>query len=81
MRLKAVIACLLWGSAFAGAKIGLQYAEPIFLSGVRFALAGLLLVPVMVFWRVDFFSEVTKHWKFMLLFSVVQTFMQYGLFS
>ncbi|NLI71411.1 MAG: EamA family transporter [Bacteroidales bacterium] len=80
MRLRAIIACVLWGSAFAGAKIGLQYAEPIFLSGIRFTLAGLLLVPVMMFRRVDFLSEIRKHWKFMLGFSVVQTFMQYGLF-
>lgn len=80
MRLRAIIACVLWGSAFAGAKIGLQYAEPIFLSGIRFTLAGLMLVPVMTFRRVDFLSEIRKHWKFMLGFSVVQTFMQYGLF-
>lgn len=43
---RAITACLLWGSAFAGAKIGFQYAEPIFLSGMRFTLAGLLLYPV-----------------------------------
>ncbi len=80
MRLRAIIACVLWGSAFAGAKIGLQYAEPIFLSGIRFTLAGLLLVPLMMFRNVDFISEIKKHWRFMLIFAFVQTFMQYGLF-
>lgn len=77
--IQAVIACLLWGSAFAGAKIGFQYAPPIFLSGMRFTLAGLLLVPVMIVKKVDL-SGALKHWKFMLLFAFVQTFLQYGLF-
>ncbi len=77
---RAIIACVLWGSAFAGAKIGLQYADPIFLSGIRFTLAGLLLVPVMMFRSVDFLSEIKRHWRFMLVFAIVQTFMQYGLF-
>lgn len=80
MKLRAIIACVLWGSAFAGAKIGLQYAEPIFLSGIRFTLAGLMLVPVMFFRKIDFITEIKKHWQFMLLFGFVQTYMQYGLF-
>lgn len=77
---RAIIACVLWGSAFAGAKIGLQYADPILLSGIRFTLAGLLLVPVMMFRKVDFLSEIKKHWRFMLAFAFMQTFLQYGLF-
>lgn len=79
MRIRAIIACLLWGSAFAGAKIAFQYADPILLSGMRFTLAGLLLVPVMVVKKVDL-KGALKHWKFMLLFAFVQTFLQYGLF-
>lgn len=79
MRTKAIIACILWGSAFAGAKIGFQYADPIFLSGIRFILAGLMLVPVMWVMKVDF-KHALKHWRFMLLFAFVQTFLQYGLF-
>lgn len=79
MKLRAVLACLLWGSAFAGAKIGFEYADPIYLSGMRFTLAGLLLVPVMMMNKVDLRGAL-KHWKFMLLFAFVQTFLQYGLF-
>ncbi len=79
MKWKAVLACILWGSAFAGAKIGFRYADPIWLSGLRFTLAGLLLVPVMVAGRVDL-KGALKHWRFMLFFAFVQTFMQYGLF-
>ncbi|MFV0391681.1 MAG: DMT family transporter [Paludibacteraceae bacterium] len=80
IKLRAIAACVLWGSAFAAAKIGLQYAEPIFLSGIRFTLAGLMLVPLMLIRKIDFLSEIKKHWKFMLAFAFVQTFLQYGLF-
>lgn len=78
-KFKAIIACLLWGSAFAGAKIGLQYADPIFLSGIRFMLAGLLLIPVMMYKKVRL-KGCLKHWRFILLFAFLQTFLQYGLF-
>lgn len=78
-KIRAILACLLWGSAFAGAKMGFQYAEPILLSGMRFTLAGLLLVPVIVAMKADLRGAM-KHWRFMLLFAFVQTFLQYGLF-
>ncbi|NLO69895.1 MAG: EamA family transporter [Porphyromonadaceae bacterium] len=79
MRLRAILACVLWGSAFAGAKIGLQYADPIFLSGIRFILAGLLLIPVMMHKKVSL-RGCMRHWRFILLFAFLQTFLQYGLF-
>lgn len=79
MKLQAILACLLWGSAFAGAKIGFQYADPILLSGMRFTLAGLLLVPVIIAQKADL-KGALKHWKFMLGFAFLQTFLQYGLF-
>ena len=79
IKIRAILACLLWGSAFAGAKIGFQYADPIFLSGLRFTLAGILLIPIILVNKVDFKASL-KHWRFMLLFAFVQTFVQYGLF-
>ena len=79
MKLKVIIACVLWGSAFAGAKIGFEYASPIYLSGMRFTLAGLLLLPVLIIKKIDIKGSL-KHWKFMFLFAVTQTFLQYGLF-
>ncbi len=79
MKSQAVLACLLWGSAFAGAKIGFEYAGPILLSGMRFTLAGLLLVPLIVAQKADVRGAM-KHWRFMLLFAFLQTFLQYGLF-
>lgn len=79
VKIRAIAACLLWGSAFAGAKIGFEYAGPILLSGMRFTLAGLLLVPVIIAQKADI-KGAMKHWRFLLLFAFVQTFLQYGIF-
>lgn len=78
-KLFAILACVLWGSAFAGAKIGFEYMEPIRLSGFRFALAGILLWPVLAFNKVNIRRHL-PYWKFMLFFAFIQTFLQYGLF-
>lgn len=79
IKLLAIVACVLWGSAFAGAKIGFEYTTPLHLSGMRFALAGLLLIPFLIYQKVDWKSNL-KEWRYMLLFGFIQTFMQYGLF-
>lgn len=78
-KMQAVVACLLWGSAFAGAKMAFEYCPPIMLSGLRFTLAGLILIPVMIVMKVNF-REAMRHWRFMLVFALLQTFLQYGLF-
>lgn len=75
----AIFATTLWGSAFAGAKIGFEYMPPMMLSGFRFMLAGLLLLPIIFIFKVDWRKEL-QHWRFILLFGFVQTFLQYGLF-
>ncbi len=75
----AIFATTLWGSAFAGAKIGFLYMSPIMLSGLRFTLAGVLLMPMIYFFKIGW-REQLKHWRFMLLFGFIQTFMQYGIF-
>jgi drug/metabolite transporter (DMT)-like permease len=41
----AVIACILWSTAFAGIKIGLKYTTPLQFAGIRFMISGLILVP------------------------------------
>ncbi|RLD64942.1 MAG: EamA/RhaT family transporter, partial [Bacteroidetes bacterium] len=42
----AIISCLLWSTAFAGVKIGLEYATPLQFAGTRFFIAGLLVFPL-----------------------------------
>ncbi|MDO5570241.1 MAG: DMT family transporter [Bacteroidales bacterium] len=78
-KLLAIFACILWGSAFVGAKIGFDYMPPIRLSGFRFALAGVLLWPLLVYQKVNL-KHLNEHWRFMTFFAFLQTFLQYGLF-
>ena len=80
MKLLAILSCILWGSAFAGAKIGFEYMPPILLSGMRFTLAGVLLFPLIIGKKLDVVSTIKHNWKFMMKFSFVQTFLQYGMF-
>ncbi len=80
MRLLAILCCVLWGSAFAAATIGFEYMPPILLSGIRFIIAGSLLIVPLLVQRVRIIESTLKHWRFMLLFAFVQTFMQYGIF-
>ncbi|MDF7801662.1 DMT family transporter [Pontiellaceae bacterium B1224] len=44
--LMAVLACLLWSSAFVAGKKALEYQHPLNLAGTRFLLAGLLQIPL-----------------------------------
>lgn len=75
----AILACLLWSTAFAGVKIGLQFAKPFSFAGVRFILAGIILLPFCGKLS-SFFRVVSTHLKTILLVSFFQTFLLYGLF-
>lgn len=75
----AILACLVWGSAFAFAKIGFEYMPPVRLSGYRFMLAGLILLPILLIRRYDW-RELKGQFRFITLFAIIQTFFQYGLF-
>ncbi|MBO5975043.1 MAG: DMT family transporter [Paludibacteraceae bacterium] len=79
VKVPTILACILWGSAFAAAKIGFEYMEPMRLSGVRFTLAGLMLFPILFFKKISL-KETFIHWKFILFFAFLQSFLQYGLF-
>ena len=75
----AVLACLLWSTAFAGVKIGLRFAKPFSFAGIRFILSGLILLPFCgkfsTFLRIVFSNLKTIFWV-----SFFQTFLLYGLF-
>ncbi len=75
----AIICCFVWGSAFAFAKLGFETMPPMRLSGYRFMLAGLMLVPILIARRYDWRS-LKGDMGFILLFAFVQTVCQYGLF-
>lgn len=73
----AFIACLLWSTAFVGVKYSLNFAPPLFIAGIRFTLAGLILIP---FAGRGYCREVKSHLKVILTVSFLQTFCVYLLF-
>lgn len=75
----AIIACLLWASAFAVIKIGLKYTTPLQFAGIRFTLAGLIVFPLMGSYRTAF-QYIKNNYGLILLIAFLQTFVQYTLF-
>lgn len=78
--LLAILSCLLWSSAFAGVKIGLQYATPLQFAGTRFFISGLLVLPLAIKLNPGYLKIIRKNLKLILLFAFLQTFLQYTLF-
>lgn len=75
----AIIACLLWASAFAVIKIGLKYSAPLQFAGIRFILSGLMVLPLVKSYR-TMGIYLRSHTKLILFISFLQTFVQYTLF-
>jgi drug/metabolite transporter (DMT)-like permease len=78
--LQAILACLLWSSAFVGIKLGLPYTTPLQFAGIRFFIAGLLVLPVAIYYNRGFLDVVRSNLKFILFLGLLQTFLQYALF-
>jgi drug/metabolite transporter (DMT)-like permease len=75
----AIVACLLWSTAYAGIKIGLQYDTPLHFAGVRFIISGLMILPFTVKPTL-FFSMIREHWKIVFWITLLQTLINYILF-
>jgi len=75
----AVIACLLWSTAYAGIKLGLQYDTPLHFAGVRFIISGLMLLPFTVK-PSTYIRMIRENYKVVLSVMVLQTLMNYSLF-
>jgi drug/metabolite transporter (DMT)-like permease len=78
--LLAILACLLWSSAFAGVKIGLQYTSPIQFAGIRFVIAGLLVFPLAYRMNPHYFRIIRQNLKMILFLALIQTFLHNILF-
>lgn len=76
--LMAFFACLLWSTAFVGVKYSLNFAPPIFIAGLRFTSAGLILIPFAGL--KGYLKEFKSHYKLILTVSFLQTFMVYLLY-
>ena len=75
----AIVACLLWATAFAGIKIGLQYTPPLQFAGLRFFISGLIILPFIPSFSAQF-RQIRNHYPKIILIGFIQTFLQYALF-
>lgn len=75
----AIIACLLWSTAYAGIKLGLQYDTPLHFAGIRFMLSGLMILPFTVK-PSEYVRMIRKNWKVSLSVMGLQTLVNYTLF-
>lgn len=75
----AVIACLLWSTAYAGIKIGLQYDTPLHFAGIRFIISGLMILPFTIK-PAAFIAMLREHWKIVVWVTFLQTLVNYIFF-
>jgi drug/metabolite transporter (DMT)-like permease len=75
----AIIACLLWSTAYAGIKIGMQYDTPFHFAGIRFIISGLMILPFTVKPAI-YIKMIKEHWKIVFWVTLLQTLVNYTLF-
>jgi drug/metabolite transporter (DMT)-like permease len=75
----AVISCLLWSTAYATIKIGLKYDEPFHFAGIRFIVAGILILPFTIK-PSAYIKEVAEHWKVVAWVTLLQVIVNYTFF-
>ncbi len=77
--LLAIIACVLWSTAFVGIKLGLPYTSPVKFAGIRFFLAGIMIFPL-IRNKKQVIQQVKAYAPFILHVAIFQTFIQYLFF-
>lgn len=75
----AVLACLLWSTAFVTVKHALEYQTPLNLAGIRFILAGLIQIPFCKHWAAPW-QLLRKEFATVLLVSLFHTIYLYAAF-
>ena len=75
----AIIACLLWSTAYAGIKLGLQYDTPFHFAGIRFIISGLMILPFTVKPSL-YLAMIRNNWKVVAWVTTLQIVVNYTLF-
>lgn len=74
-----IFACFMWSTAFVGIKIGYRYmSAPFNFAGMRFFLAGLMLIPFCL--RKSFYEEIRENKRLIIFVTLFQTFIGYALY-
>lgn len=77
--LLAIIACFMWSTAFMGVKNVLLFSPPFFAAGLRFILAGVILMFFCGSFR-EYLYDFKINFKQVLLLGFVQNFLLYTFF-
>lgn len=75
----AIIACLLWSTAYPFIKIGLEYSTPLHFAGSRFILSGLMILPFTVMPKL-YIRMIRENLKLVVWVTLLQTVINYVLF-
>jgi len=75
----AIIACLLWSTAYPFIKIGLEYSTPLHFAGSRFILAGLMILPFTIRPKL-YLRMIRENQNLVLWVTLLQTVINYTLF-
>lgn len=75
----AIIACLLWSTAYPFIKIGLEYSTPLHFAGSRFILSGLMILPFTVRPKL-YIRMIRENLKLVVWVTLLQTVINYVLF-
>lgn len=75
----AIIACLLWSTAYAGIKLGLEYDTPLHFAGLRFMISGLMILPFTVKPAICI-RMLRDNRQIFLSVTLLQTLINYSLF-
>ena len=75
----AIVTCLVWSTAYASIKIGLQYNSPLRFAGARFFIAGLLIIPFAGRIK-DYFKMIISNPKIVIQVTMLQIIINYVLF-
>lgn len=75
----AIITCILWSTAYAFIKVGLQYTTPLRFAGTRFIISGLMILPFTVRPSV-YLKMIKENLGLSLLVTLLQTLINYILF-
>lgn len=77
--LLAITSCLLWSTVYSTIKIGLQYDTPLHFAGLRFMLAGLMILPFTI--RPKAYLKMVKdNIKLVVTVTLLQSVINYSLF-
>jgi drug/metabolite transporter (DMT)-like permease len=70
---------LLWSTAYAGIKLGLQFDTPFHFAGIRFIISGLMILPFTVKPSV-YLAMIRNNWKVVAWVTILQIVVNYSLF-